>query len=176
MASRYRDTSWLNPRLKLRSSRIHGRGLASSEAIGSGEVVIVFGGNLFSKEDIATGKADNRTLLQVSEQSWLGNLANEPIGEDYFINHSCDPNLWMVDEVTLVARRNIVAEEEVTMDYATHFADPNWIMKQPCHCGSSLCRGQIRGTDWMLKDLQKRYSGHFSPLLNQHIARLQKQI
>ena len=112
--------------------------------------------------------------MQVDEESWLGNRAEEPLDEDYFINHSCDPNLWMQDEVTLTARRSITAEEEATMDYAMHFADPAWTMRQPCSCGSSLCRGQIRGADWMLDDLQRRYLGHFSPLLNQRIAHLQK--
>jgi hypothetical protein len=63
-------------------------------------------------------------------------------------------------------------EEEVTMDYAMHFADPHWMMKQPCRCGSRLCRGQITGNDWMLDELQKRYAGHFSPFLNKRIDRL----
>jgi hypothetical protein len=133
---------------------------------------MIFGGTLFSREDIVAGKANTRTLMQIGEESWLGNRADEPLSEDYFINHSCDPDLWMQDEVTLTARRRITTGEEVTMDYAMHFADPAWTMRQPCSCGSSLCRSQIRGTDWMLQDLQKRYFGHFSPLLSQRIRHL----
>lgn len=174
LLSRYRPGTWLDPRLELRPSLIHGKGLIAVRPIKRGDVVIIFGGTLFAKEDIAAGKANDRTLMQVDEESWLGNRADEPLGEDYFINNSCDPNLWVQDEVTLTARRSIAAGEEATMDYAMHFADPAWTMRQPCSCGSSLCRGQIRGTDWMLDDLQKRYLGHFSPLLNQRIAHLQK--
>ncbi len=172
LVSRYRLSTWLEPRLELRTSLIHGKGLIAVRSIKRGDMVIIFGGTLFTKEDIAAGKADNRMLMQVDEESWLGNQAEEPIGEDYFINHSCDPNLWMQDEVTLTARRSITAGEEATMDYAMHFADSAWTMKQSCSCGSSLCRGRIRGTDWMLDDLQRRYLGHFSPLLNQRIAHL----
>jgi uncharacterized protein len=167
---RYRPRDWRDPRLEVRPSPIHGKGLVAVQPIWKGEKVIEFGGTLFSKEDIASEKANNRTLMQIDEESWLGNRADEPLTEDYFINHSCDPNLWMRDEVTLTARRSILAGEEAAMDYAMHFADPACTMKQPCNCGSSLCRGQIRGTDWMLDDLQKRYLGHFSPLLNRRIA------
>jgi uncharacterized protein len=174
LVRRYQPRTWLDPRLELKPSLIHGKGLIAVQPIKRGDVVIIFGGTLFAKEDITAGKANNRTLMQVDERSWLGNRAEEPLGEDYFINHSCDPNLWMQDEVTLTARRIITAREEATMDYAMHFADTSWTMKRPCSCGSSLCRGQIRGTDWMLDDLQKRYLGHFSPLLNQRIAHLQK--
>ena len=80
------------------------------------ETVVIFGGTLFSRSDIDTGKANNRTLMQISEDSWLGNRADEPLGDDYCINHSCDPNLWMKDEVTLVARTDIAPGVEVTMD------------------------------------------------------------
>ena len=35
-----------------------------------------------------------------------------------FGNHSRDPNLWMGDEVTILARRDIDIGEELTIDYA----------------------------------------------------------
>jgi SET domain-containing protein len=147
----------------VRPSLIHGKGLIAVRPIKRGEVVMIFGGTLFSREDIVAGKANTRTLMQIGEESWLGNRADEPLSEDYFINHSCDPDLWMQDEVTLTARRRITTGEEVTMDYAMHFADPTWTMRQPCSCGSSLCRGQIRGTDWMLDDLQNDTSNTSVP-------------
>ncbi len=40
------------------------------------------------------------------------------------LNHSCDSNLWMADEATVVARRDIAAGEELTLDYALHPASP----------------------------------------------------
>ncbi|MDP9237405.1 MAG: SET domain-containing protein-lysine N-methyltransferase [Chloroflexota bacterium] len=80
-----------------------------------------------------------------------------------FGNHSCDPNLWMADEVTEVARRPIAAGEEITIDYALHSVLPEWRME--CACGSPLCRGTITGNDWMRQDLQRRYGTHFSPFI-----------
>ncbi|TMI55006.1 hypothetical protein E6H15_04735, partial [Candidatus Bathyarchaeota archaeon] len=85
MAAPYRDRSWLDPRLALRKSLIRGKGLVATQSFGVDEVVVVFGGTLFSKEDIAAGKANNRTLMQVDEDLWLGDPANQPLGEDYFL-------------------------------------------------------------------------------------------
>ena len=168
----YREKSWLDPRITPGHSSIHGKGLFAAEPFRVGEVLIVFGGSLFSREDIAAGKANNRTLMQVDENLWLGDPADHALGEDYFINHSCDPNLWITEGVNLTARMEIILGEEVTMDYATHFADASWTMNGSCRCGSKLCRRVITGRDWMLQDLQERYSGHFSPLLKMRITRL----
>ena len=99
---------------------IHGKGLVATQRFRVDEVVILFGGTLFSKENIVAGKADSRTLMQVDEDLWLGEPIGRPLGAGNFINHFCDPNLWITDEVTnLTARREINPGEEVTMDYAT---------------------------------------------------------
>ena len=82
-------------------------------------------------------------------------------------NHSCDSNLWMRDALTLEARRDIAAGEEVTIDHALQTSLANWEMA--CHCGSSRCRKLVRGDDWMRPELQDRYRGHFSPFLNRRI-------
>jgi len=38
-----------------------------------------------------------------------------------------------------------------------------------CACGSGLCRRRVTGEDWRQPVLQQRYSGHFSPYLQQRI-------
>jgi SET domain-containing protein len=156
----------------VKPSPIHGTGTFTTSNISAGEVVWIFGGTLFAREDIDVGRSNKQTLMQIDDGLWLGNWVDEPLSDDYFINHSCDSNLWMKDEVTLVARRDISAGEEATMDYSMHFADPGWTMRNVCSCGSPLCRGTITGRDWMLKDLQERYRDHFSPLINGRIAKL----
>ncbi len=64
---------------------------------------------------------------------------------DRHVNHSCDPNAYehFVGTVSyLVARRDIVAGEEITCDYNINIADgSSW----PCHCGANRCRGQVDG-------------------------------
>ena len=88
-------------------------------------------------------------------------------------NHSCDPNLWMQNERTVCARREIAAGEELTMDYALATRTPEWRME--CRCGTSECRGVITGNDWQLPELQQRYSGHFSPFINARIDRAEQR-
>lgn len=83
-------------------------------------------------------------------------------------NHSCDPNLWLMDTVTLAARRSVGPGEELTTDYATMTGFADWRMV--CACGTTACRTVIRGTDWRLLELQARYRGHFSPFLNDRIV------
>jgi len=174
LASDEERPTWVHPNVTVKPSVIHGKGFFATRPIKNGEVVFVFGGTLFSREDIEAGKANKRTLMQVSEGLWLGNRSDQTEGEDYFINHSCEPNLWMENESTLVALRDISTGEEVTMDYAMHFADPEWKMRSECRCGSPLCRQIITGRDWKLKDLQDRYKGRFSPLLDKRIDALGK--
>jgi D-alanine-D-alanine ligase len=75
------------------------------------------------------------------------------------IDHSCDPNAWLLG-LDLVARRTIRRGEPVTMDYAT-FCGPG-MENFRCRCGSPLCRGTIRGSDHLLPDVGERYDGHLS--------------
>lgn len=84
-------------------------------------------------------------------------------------NHSCDSNLWMRDEFTVVSRRDIAAGEELTLDEALISDDPDFTMG-PCRCGAGVCRGTVTGADWRLPKVQQRYAGHFSPFLNARIA------
>src|SRR5438445_10738332 len=96
----YREKSWLDPRITLGRSPIHGKGIFAAEPFRVGEVLIMFGGSLFSREDIAAGKANNRTLMQVDENLWLGDPADKTLCDDYITNHSYEPNRRLTDEVT----------------------------------------------------------------------------
>ncbi|GAB2903820.1 SET domain-containing protein-lysine N-methyltransferase [Streptomyces mayteni] len=78
-------------------------------------------------------------------------------------NHSCEPNLWHADAVTIVARRDIATGEELTSDYATLTGVEEWAMD--CHCGSGLCRGRVTGRDWRSPALRAAYGRHWTPPL-----------
>lgn len=94
----------------------------------------------------------------------------EDRGDDqgYFINHSCDSNLWMQGTFTLIAKRDITPNEEITADYALWEAW-GYVSSWDCNCGSLLCRKKVTGKDWRLPEVQKRYLNHFSPLINKRI-------
>lgn len=87
------------------------------------------------------------------------------------LNHSCDSNLWLADEVTPVARRDIAPGEEITIDYALFTVQPEWALEQPCRCGADVCRHTITGNDWQRLEVQQRYYPHFSPFINARIER-----
>ena len=96
-------------------------------------------------------------------------LAGPADGLDYFVNHSCDPSVWMNDEITVVARRNIEAGGEITGDCALWEAEDSYLVES-CTCGADTCRGVIRGSDWQLPELQQRYAGHFLPYIERRFG------
>lgn len=171
---KYNLQSWLDPRIDICPSPIGGRGMFAREAIKKGETVIVWGGVVLTAEDVKAGRCRKGTLSAIDEKLWLGDPSD---GEDYaadFTNHACDPNLWLSDEITLTARRDIAAGEELTADYMMWEANEDYQADWQCRCGSPLCRKNITGRDWRLPALQERYEDHFSPFLNERIER-QKQ-
>lgn len=92
-----------------------------------------------------------------------------PPGQDvHFANHGCDPNIWHADAFTVVARRDIATDEEITIDYATHSDGPGVLIE--CSCGSGRCRRVITGMDWQLPELRERYGDHWVPVLLERIA------
>lgn len=122
----------------------------------------------------------NRQLITRQESAIAGHglFVTEPVRTGTrlahldlaLLNHSCDPNLgWAVDG-TLVALRDVTADEELTVDYATYIDNPTFTMF--CHCGTYRCRQVIEGTDWQIPQLQRRYAGHWAPALQRRIDRL----
>ena len=144
--SKYSPADWFHPSLTLRRSLIHGQGLFATESITAGEVVMIWGGTLYTEAELSAGK--------VPRGQWSYSMIEEGLylfapreGWGYFVNHCCDPNIWMADEVTVVARRAIQPDEEICGDYAVWESKPTYIV-DPCQCGSTLCRGRYTGNDW----------------------------
>lgn len=175
----YRPTEWIDPRIEIRPSPIHGKGMFATAPIKAGEIVNIWGGTLLlTQEDIegekaSEWKAKGYVWATIGEGLYLaGLLSDDDRDLTNFINHSCDPNVWMQDEVTLIARRDIAVGEELTVDYAMFEGDEEWVSPWKCRCGSALCRGHVTGKDWRRRELQERYGEHFSPFINERIRRL----
>jgi hypothetical protein len=165
--------SWIHPNIEIKDSKLGGKGMFATSPIGLGEKVIIWGGMYVPKEEAGRAIQDGKLVMQ-----WDDDLFSiEDRGEDdaYFINHSCEPNIWMSDAITLIARRSISAGEELTADYALWEAREDYVSSWDCYCGAKNCRGKVRGTDWKLLALQISYAGHFSPLLNKRIIALAKE-
>jgi hypothetical protein len=163
---------WLDPRVVARPSSIEGLGLFASAPIAKGEIVGRLGGRVIYEEEL---RRVSRTRPKYNSAA-IGEGVNVLLEDLEMIahgNHSCDSNLWMRDEYTLEARRDIASGEEVTVDYALQTSIPEWEMA--CQCGSPLCRKVLHGDDWMRPELQARYRGHFSPFLNRRIENMDAQ-
>jgi uncharacterized protein len=143
-------------------SAIDGSGLFTRRALAEGETALVLGGTVIDDAELA--RLSQHSSLAVGEGINLLQADDDPAR---YGNHSCDPNLWLADEVTLVARRRIEAGEELTVDYATMTVAP-WQLE--CRCGAASCRGVVTGDDWRRPDLQERYRGRFSPFIDARIS------
>jgi len=160
--------SWLDPRLAVAPSSIHGMGLFARIAIPAGDVVMVLGGDVLSdaevRDTLARGERydgialDDDANLRLQPPDWPGIHGN----------HSCEPNLWLVPPVAIAARVDIRPGEELCSDYATYTLASEWRMS--CRCGSSMCRETITGEDWRRPELQRRYAAHFAAPITRRIA------
>jgi ribosomal protein S18 acetylase RimI-like enzyme len=161
---------WAHPHLVVRESSIAGKGLFATAPIAAGEVVSVLAGRKVSTAELAELlKRPPVDTITLEEDLHLV-LPNDPRPVIAYGNHSCDPNTWWTDAVTLVARRDFAAADELTSDYGTSTGVPEWRMS--CACGSALCRGVVTGADWQRPELQERYGDHWIPEL---LARQNRQ-
>ena len=165
--------TWLDPRLEIRDSPVHGRGAFALETIRQGEIVTVWAHTILHPE-VAGAVRDGELHRRVDGRYvWLPDSWSEISGYDpveEYLNHSCDPNIWMDDEVTLSARRDIPAGEELTADYALWLVDSDYVCPFECECGTPVCRRTITGRDWKLPELQRIYEGHWHPTIESRLA------
>ncbi|HAE36862.1 MAG: Nuclear protein SET [Candidatus Nomurabacteria bacterium GW2011_GWF2_35_66] len=134
-------------------SKLHGVGLFALKNIKKGKIVLVVKGErikfLIDSDDQA--KTAELNWFGFSKNTWIGvsnNLCD-------FINHSCNPNVGVKGQVTLVAIRDIKKDEEITLDYSLNEADIFWNMK--CNCGEKNCRKIIKSIQFISKEKYKKY-------------------
>lgn len=154
---------WLHPGVEVRHSPIAGEGLFATEAIDEGTVVSRLGGREVTTAELEELFATSDTYVDTITVGPGLHLVLPPGTPNGKGNHSCDPNLWWTDAVTLVARRDIAPGEEVTNDYGASTASADFAMD--CSCGATLCRGRVTGDDWRRADLRERYGDHWVPAL-----------
>jgi S-adenosylmethionine/arginine decarboxylase-like enzyme len=156
-------SSCITPLAEVRTTRHTGRGLFAREYIAKDTVVAVRGGKIYSAlERNDAPEALRSYMLQIDGDLFIGPESLDAVSEAELVNHSCNPNLGFRGQIMLVAMRDIMPGEELTIDYAMAEArEQNFI----CQCGSHNCRGIVRETDYLLPELQKRYDGYFSPYI-----------
>ena len=168
----YLKRTWSNPKLISGKSNIHGDGVIANEAIVEGEKLMEFGGDAVSRREAFSGDYRSRSVWMINDDVFLAlSKSDARPSLDEHLNHSCDANAWLVDEVNLVAKKSIPAGEEVTLDQGTwNFEDSGYTDNQEaCSCGSRYCRHTLTENDWKLPEVQERYKGHFHPMIMKQI-------
>jgi uncharacterized protein len=160
--------SYLSPRTRVGKSAIQGRGLFARRRIRKGEIVAIKGGHVYDARTLAKVKRRIAvSYIQIADRFFIGALtAAEVTRNKVFINHSCAPNLGIRGQIMYVARRDIVAGEELTYDWAM---EEHGHARMLCRCGAPRCRRVLTGRDWMIPRLQRRYRGYFSSYLEDKI-------
>ncbi|RLN95890.1 hypothetical protein BBJ28_00015401 [Nothophytophthora sp. Chile5] len=139
-------------RLLVRKSSIHGYGLFLKEAVGEGQMIVEYQGQMIGQsvadererryEEQGIGscymfRLDESTIIDATR---CGNLAR-------FINHSCDPKAFarvvVVEggekKIVIFAKRAIAVGDEVTYDYKFPIEDE----AIRCDCSAPNCVGRM---------------------------------
>lgn len=163
---------WIDERLEVAGSPIHGLGLRFASDLPAGTVVLRLGGRLVSTSELAAllAAADDDPDASYVDTVTVHpgrHLVLPPGTPVHFGNHSCDPTLWHVGPYDVATRRPVHAGDEATIDYGTQSGAPGFTMS--CRCGADACRGVVTSHDWRRPDLRARYRGHWVPALEARI-------
>jgi len=166
-----KNSGSISPKIKLTTSRKHGKGLFAKEEMRKGEKIIdllkSIGRFLTNEEADKIYDKFGDYMLQIDDDLFYAATNESELENCYFINHSCNPNCGIDGELRLVAIRDIKVGEEITFDYAMSESS-DYSFK--CNCGNANCRKIITGNDWKIEKLQKQYKGYFSNYLHKKIC------
>jgi len=148
-------------------SRIHGQGVFAKKAFLKGDLVLEIddSASVLDRERLTP---EQEVFIDVFFTVEGKQKITEMKSPEKFINHSCDPNTYVLTDMERGVRqvwalRNIPIGGELTWDYAINIWE-EWIGPVPCNCGAANCRRTIRGNYFTLpREIQRRYL----PLLDQ---------
>jgi hypothetical protein len=166
--------SYLNPKVKVVSSRIDRKGVFCARPLAKGEVIAIYGGFIISQGEYdrlerTKFKSIADYATPVAQGFYLVSNKDGSLEDDDFFNHSCDPNAGIKGHLIMVALRRIRKGEEVTYDYCMSDAGLDYSFS--CTCGARSCRKVVQGSDWKNPRLQRKYRGYFSWAVQERIDR-----
>ena len=145
----------------------------ASDEIRSGELVAVWGGVIYSADEIqalgATFPHFRTHPFEVADGFFMGSTSLHAIDDAERFNHSCSPTVGVKGQVVVLARCDIAVGEELTFDYETTDLYPNPF---ECLCGAVDCRHTIDGSAWNSKEFQQRNKGWLSWYIQEKVEQL----
>lgn len=153
----FKSDKMLHKNTEIKKNKIGELAIFATDLIKKGEIAwqLSPSDKFFSKEEALNLPIEQRYLVFQYKDKYV--LSTD---DSQFMNHSCNPNLWFLNDTALVAKWDIKKGEEITYDYSTTEIDPVYIDKWECLCGSENCRGKISPTDCLNIEFQKLHQGH----------------
>ena len=135
----------------IKKSKYEGKGIFALKNFKEDETIVKINhSRIVYKKDVSKlSKEDQNHTSYISGGKYI--IMKSP---EKYINHSCNPNVY-IKNMKVIAMRNIKKGEEITFDYSINGID-SWKIK--CNCGSKDCRKIIVGDFRKLnKKTQKKY-------------------
>ncbi len=102
----------------------------AKKQIKQGETIYIWGGIFKTGKEVESIDKNKKRAIQVDEDLYIvENKEKQTDDPSYFINHSCNPNVWMNNGVTFIAKRDIKEGEELKVDYSMFVSEDyvsNW--------------------------------------------------
>lgn len=153
----------LHSSIETRGSEVQGLGLFATAHIAAGTVVWSLEPDTprLTAAEVEQMPDDDRNrflrhAFEVDTDVWAGYPDGNPGDPSVYMNHSCEPTTWF-EGLALLARVDIEPDDEVTYDYSTSEASPDFRM--PCRCSSSRCRTTVTGDDWRIHPEMRAFYG-----------------
>jgi len=156
--------SWLSEKCVVADSiTVGGLGVFARESIRANELVAVWGGIVYSADEIQLLERSVCYSLghtiEVAEGFYLASSTPTEMDDIERFNHSCEPNLGFKGQLLILPRRDIDQGEELVFDYETAHSK---LEPFECRCGSKECRQKIEGSGWRSKVFREQNSGWLS--------------
>jgi SET domain-containing protein len=124
----------MTKKVAVKSSKISGQGIFATQPFKKDDLVIKWSPH----KTLSKQEADTLPEKEKEHVSYIDNTY-VLVPSDGWVNHSCNPNVYLKNYCYL-AKRDIKTDEEITTDYKLE-SEPGFWMK--CNCGSRKCKGYI---------------------------------
>lgn len=152
---RFQRRSYATHKLALFKTEMKGHGLRTTSSIRKGRFLVEYVGEVIDMDELARRSKKYKrdgNIHQYVMSLIHGTVIDSTIKGNWarFINHSCEPNCvaekWLVNgeyRMGIFAKRDLEANEEITIDYRFETFGSTDLANEKCYCGAPTCRGTI---------------------------------